>query len=412
VVGNTVLIGSKIDLLKGSDNTVHALYAATGEVKWQIKTGAHVRSSPTVTDETVFVGSNDKRIYAIDLNTGEKLWYFETDGFVRSSPTVFDGTLFFGSNDNHLYKLDTDVGSSSEGSRVMLGTLGHHSDWEYGDQTINKSSMRSTDTRPPASPAKRKQIQGNEQTASDSMIPDISSVSSPSRRNLTYGQVKEGKLIGSGGQSVVRRVILSDEKTPQKVAVKEPQQPAKTVGTEEIESFFDEARTWKALDTREREKPMWENSEHIVGVVDVGEDLPWLAMEYMDGRSLADRLNENPDGLPLDQALWISKCLCRGAKLAHDYGIAHLDIKPANILFRKTGDGTWDVPKIADWGLSRVLINISGSVDALSFEYAAPEQFDSSQFGDPDKYTDIYQLGAVVYALLTDVHHTRVIKQL
>lgn len=235
----------------------------------------------------------------------------------------------------------------------------------------------------------------------ESSIPDVSSVASPPRRDLNYRLVKEGQLIGSGGQAIVKRVELPGEEAPQRVAVKEPQQPAKTVDMEEVESFFEEARTWRALDSREREKPLWVDSEHIVGVVDIGADLPWLAMEYMDGGSLADRLDENPNGLPLDEALWIGECLCKGVKLAHDYGIAHLDLKPANVLFRKTGGGTWDVPKIADWGLSRVLIEHSGSMDALSVEYAAPEQFDSSRFGDPDKYTDIYQLGALVYALLT-----------
>lgn len=99
------------------------------------------------------------------------------------------------------------------------------------------------------------------------------------------------------------------------------------------------------------------------------------------------------NGLPLDEALWTGECLCNGVKLARDYGIAHLDLKPTNVLFCETGDGKWDVPKIADWGLSRVLIEHSGSMDALLVEYAAPEQFDPSQFGDPGESTDMYQLG-------------------
>jgi serine/threonine protein kinase len=50
-----------------------------------------------------------------------------------------------------------------------------------------------------------------------------------------------------------------------------------------------------------------------------------------------------------------------------------------------------------------VLIEHSGSMDALSVEYAAPEQFDPSQFGDQSESTDIYQLGVIVYILLTEI---------
>ena len=124
-------------------------------------------------------------------------------------------------------------------------------------------------------------------------------------------------------------------------------------------------------------------------------------MEYMDGGSLADRLEEYPSGLPLDEALWIGECICHGVKLAHDYGIAHLDLKPSNILFRQTGRGTWDIPKIADWGLARVLIEDSKGIDGFSPAFAAPEQFNPEQFGEPDSYTDVYQVGVILYSLLT-----------
>jgi len=232
----------------------------------------------------------------------------------------------------------------------------------------------------------------------DPRIPDLSTVRSPPPDlDLDYSIATKGKVIGSGGQAIVKRVAIPDPDLPAAVAIKEPQAISNTLKKDTVESFFEEARTWQTLAKRERDR----DTEYIVGIVAIGEQLPWIAMEYMDGGTLADRLGSHPDGLPVDKALWIAECLCKGLKVAHDNGVAHLDLKPANVLFRETPDDYWDVPKIADWGLARTLLNKSGSMDALSIEYAAPEQFDSDQFGNPDTYTDIYQLGAVIYEMLT-----------
>ncbi|MDB2245253.1 serine/threonine-protein kinase [Halorubrum ezzemoulense] len=235
----------------------------------------------------------------------------------------------------------------------------------------------------------------------DEQVPDLSTVESPPRRaDIEYGMVKNGELIGSGGQAVVRRTSLPGRDPPDTVAVKEPQAPSQTIPEETAESFFEEATTWQKLARRER-KGQYGETDHIVGVVAIGEQLPWVAMEYMDAGSLADRLDAHPDGLPVEEALWIGESLCKGVKLAHDNGVAHLDLKPENVLFRETPNGVWDVPKIADWGLARALIEDSRSMDAMSVEYAAPEQFDPDKFGKPDSYTDIYQVGAIIYEMIT-----------
>ncbi|WP_436933464.1 outer membrane protein assembly factor BamB family protein [Halovenus amylolytica] len=122
VVDGTVFVGS-------NDNNVYALDAATGNQQWCFETGDWVKSSPTVVEGTVFVGSNDNNVYALDTATGDQEWVFETGDIVISSPTVVEGTVFVGSNDNKVYALDAGVSGSSEGSRVTLGTLGHHHTW-------------------------------------------------------------------------------------------------------------------------------------------------------------------------------------------------------------------------------------------------------------------------------------------
>jgi len=82
-----------------------------------------------------FVGSFDTNVYAVDTDTGDELWSFETGGVVVSSPTVVNGTVFVGSEDDNVYALNAGVEGSSEGSRVNLGTYGHHHSLA-GDQTI------------------------------------------------------------------------------------------------------------------------------------------------------------------------------------------------------------------------------------------------------------------------------------
>lgn len=235
----------------------------------------------------------------------------------------------------------------------------------------------------------------------DSAIPDISTVDSPPRKSLDYSLLDiESTPIDTGGQAVVYEASVNGIDGIDRIALKEPK-GGDTLTTEATESFLEEAHTWEIVDKRERKKPRWGGYEHIVGVIDTGDTLPWIAMEYMDGGSLNERLKDNPNGLPVDEALWIGECLCHGLEVAHSYGIAHLDLKPANILFRRTKNGCWDVPKIADWGLARVLSEQTGTMDGLSVKYSSPEQFNPEEYGDPDGLTDIYQVGAILYTMLT-----------
>ncbi|GAB3329958.1 hypothetical protein GCM10027355_36110 [Haloplanus salinarum] len=159
-----------------------------------------------------------------------------------------------------------------------------------------------------------------------------------------------------------------------------------TVHTGTVERVLEEAKTWDKLD----------DHDHIVGVIDYGaEPVPWIAMEYMDAGDLTERAGE----LGFEQALWTAVSITRGVRHAHRRGVAHLDLKPSNVLFRSV-EGSWDVPKIADWRLSKHLLEHSKSMQGLSPQYAAPEQFDTDR-GAADDVTDIYQLGAVIYELFT-----------
>ena len=58
------------------------------KARWTFKTGGAIRSSPTVVDSVVYVGSDDGNLYALDAVTGETKWSYQTGGEVHSSPTV------------------------------------------------------------------------------------------------------------------------------------------------------------------------------------------------------------------------------------------------------------------------------------------------------------------------------------
>lgn len=137
---------------------------------------------------------------------------------------------------------------------------------------------------------------------------------------------------------------------------------------------------------------------HIVQIYEIGEsdDSWYVAMEYLEGGSLADR----PDKVwsPREAAKMVAT-LARAVQYAHEHHILHRDLKPANVLLDT--DGT---PKIVDFGLAKRLDEASptGEDEELvgTPAYMAPEQT-SNDLGQVGPATDVYALGAILYELLT-----------
>jgi hypothetical protein len=379
VMANRVYVGS-------DDDTLYAVDAVTGSEEWTFDTGSRdfhfnaFLSSPMVANGTVYIGSNNNHLYAVDADTGTKEWAFETGRWVRSSPVVNDGVVYVGCDDNTLYAVS--ASATSEGAKKKQSVS--------SSPTSNVSPL--TDTS--------KSYSIEIETGTE-LIPSLEEVGSPERRTLSPEDFETIEDLGRGGQAVIKKVRLPDNKAPPEVvAIREPMRPTRSIAREDFMEFLDHAETWETIDDCERTKPhRWGTYEHIVGVIDIGEEFPWIALEYMDGGDLEDLLGQHPDGLPIGQALWIGECVCKGLEIAHELGKSHLDVKPENVLLTQT-DG-WPWPKLADWGLARTLAEQSGSMDGYTPEYAAPEQFDSGKFGDPDQLTDMYQTGALVHALLT-----------
>ena len=130
-------------------------------------------------------------------------------------------------------------------------------------------------------------------------------------------------------------------------------------------------------------------------------DVPFLAMEYVDGCTMADMMMRRT--CSNHELLTIFLCCCDAMTYAHDRGIVHLDLKPQNILVAR--DGT---PKISDFGIARSLCR-SPKVSPFDSDprlagspaYMAPEQA-ANDVEAVGPRTDVYALGVILYQLLTD----------
>jgi tetratricopeptide (TPR) repeat protein len=138
---------------------------------------------------------------------------------------------------------------------------------------------------------------------------------------------------------------------------------------------------------------------HVVQIYEVGEHdgLPYLALEFVVGGSLSQRLDGTP--LPARQAASLVETLAHTVHAAHQRGLIHRDLKPANVLL--TAEGT---PKVSDFGLAKLLDSGAGPTatgEVLGTpSYMAPEQAESKSSA-VGPATDIYALGAILYELLT-----------
>jgi serine/threonine protein kinase len=203
--------------------------------------------------------------------------------------------------------------------------------------------------------------------------------------DFEYDDLEKGKRIGTGGDADVYRATIDHNGYTYPVAIKEPRFKG-TIQERVIEKFETEAETWSSLN----------ENDNIVSVYGWGSEPPWLVLEFIDGGTLDAQIGS----FGVAEALWLSGRIADGIYYGHRHGVAHLDIKPTNVLLRDTPDGKWKYPKVSDWGLAKMLLEHSSSIEGISPTYAAPEQFDAEKYGDPNDITDIYQLGALVYALL------------
>ena len=216
----------------------------------------------------------------------------------------------------------------------------------------------------------------------------------PLSPGTTLGPYQIDAPLGAGGMGEVYKA--TDTRLDRTVAIKVL--PEHVASDPDLKQRFErEARTVAAL-----------NHPHICTLYDIGREgeTDFLVMEYLDGQTVAQRLEKG--ALPLDQALQIAIDIADALDKAHRQGIVHRDLKPANIMLTKAG------AKLLDFGLAKLKPpEQAGGLSALptqpadltqqgailgTFQYMAPEQLEGQE---ADARTDIFAFGAVVYEMVT-----------
>ena len=192
--------------------------------------------------------------------------------------------------------------------------------------------------------------------------------------------------LGEGGMGVVYKA--EDTKLKRTVALKFLA-PDLTRDDTAKRRFIHEARAASALD---------HPNIAVVHEIDETDDgKAFICMAYYQGQTLKERLERGP--LPIEQAVRIALQIADGLQRAHEAGIVHLDIKPANIVLTEQ-----DIVKIVDFGLAKLSSDTRRSKSAPFGPYAgtaaymSPEQVQGIAV---DHRSDLFSLGIVLYEMLT-----------
>ena len=213
----------------------------------------------------------------------------------------------------------------------------------------------------------------------------------------TIGEYQLLDELGRGGMGVVYRAYQSS--LDREVALKMIPNAAFAASTD-IARLRAEALSTARL-----------NHPNIVPVYEVGEHQghPWFSMQFIDGETLSDRLSDGP--MPAIAAVKLLIPIVEAIGSAHRAGILHRDLKPSNVLIDQQGE-----PFVTDFGLAKRMpqpdespaVAGSGSDQNLTQtgailgtpSWMSPEQA-AGQTDAVDVSSDVYSLGAVLYAMLT-----------
>ncbi len=210
---------------------------------------------------------------------------------------------------------------------------------------------------------------------------------------MIAGKYRVERVLGAGGMGVV--VEAFHLSLDEKVAIKYLK-PEALENSASVARFAREARASAKI-----------KSEHVCRVLDVlvDEGVPYLVMEYLEGRDL-DNVVSKEGTLSVEDGVDYILQACEALAEAHVAGIVHRDLKPANLFLSKRADGS-PVVKVLDFGISKVQPRPGGHDAAMTATssllgsplYMSPEQMKATK--DVDARTDIWSMGVILYEVLT-----------
>jgi beta-lactam-binding protein with PASTA domain/predicted Ser/Thr protein kinase len=204
------------------------------------------------------------------------------------------------------------------------------------------------------------------------------------------GRYEVGEVLGYGGMAEVHHG--RDTRLGRDVAIKM------------LRADLARDATFQMRFSREAQNAAALNHPAIVAVYDTGEErglggetLPYIVMEFVNGRTLKEVLTAEGPIQPR-RALEITADICAALEFSHRHGIIHRDIKPGNVMLTRTGQ-----VKVMDFGIARALASGASTMTQTSAvigtaQYLSPEQARGEQV---DARSDVYATGCVIYELLT-----------
>lgn len=215
---------------------------------------------------------------------------------------------------------------------------------------------------------------------------------------LLAGKYRVEQVLGAGGMGYV--VAALHEQLGQRVAVK-LLVPELCENEDSVTRFLREARAAVRI-----------QSEHVARVLDVGEltnGSPYMVMEFLSGRDLADELDQPGEVLPVEVAIDYVLQASEAVAEAHSLGVIHRDLKPANLFLTHRPDGS-PLVKVLDFGISKAInvddsaLEPAPSLTATHSLLGSPAYMSPEQIRRPkhvDTRTDIWSLGSILFELLT-----------